>query len=396
MFINFWYVAEESRNVTDQPVHVRMLGQDFVLFRDTDGAAHCLSNVCIHRGGSLGHGKLKGDCVECPYHGWRFDGAGICRRIPSLGSDTKPPARAKIDSYPTREKYGFIFAFLGDLPEASRPPIMPIPEWGNDAWRSALLRYEFNFDYKRSIENGVDLAHNEYTHSFQMFTRGDECFAIPQFEIEEHEGGWEYGIRLTMPGATTGLRGEAGKTEPGPTEAYTGFHGVSSFVSSLRTLIHHSATLALHQYIFETPIDKNHTRIFFHNFRNYLLDPGKDAASLKENETVVYEDRDVLERLRPVLTPATNTKELLMPADKSLVCYRDRLKEFEARGWRIDIKAVEQTEDAMAFAIPSPARRESAGWVIDSIPLIPATAPRHSATVSLLRDKPLRDIEFFH
>jgi phenylpropionate dioxygenase-like ring-hydroxylating dioxygenase large terminal subunit len=177
-----------------------MLGQDFVLFRDTDGAAHCLSNVCIHRGGSLGHGKLKGDCVECPYHGWRFDGAGICRRIPSLGSDTKPPARAKIDSYPTREKYGFIFAFLGDLPEASRPPIMPIPEWGNDAWRSALLRYEFNFDYKRSIENGVDLAHNEYTHSFQMFTRGDECFAIPQFEIEEHEGGWEYGIRLTMPG----------------------------------------------------------------------------------------------------------------------------------------------------------------------------------------------------
>ncbi|MDH3510432.1 MAG: aromatic ring-hydroxylating dioxygenase subunit alpha [Gammaproteobacteria bacterium] len=368
MFINFWYVAEESQNVIDQPVHVRMLGQDFVLFRDTDGAAHCLSNVCIHRGGSLGHGKLKGDCVECPYHGWRFDGAGICRRIPSLGSDTSPPARAKIDSYPIREKYGFIFAFLGDLPEASRPPIMPIPEWGDDAWRSALLRYEFNFDYKRSIENGVDLAHNEYTHSFQMFTRGDECFAIPQFEIEEHEGGWEYGIRLTMPGATTGLRSEAGKTEPGPTEAYTGFHGVSS----LRTLIHHSATLALHQYIFETPIDKNHTRIFFHNFRNYLLDPGKDAASLKENETVVYEDRDVLERLRPVLTPATNTKELLMPADKSLVCYRDRLKEFEARGWRIDIKAIEQAEDAVAFAIPSPARRESAGWVIDSIPLIPS------------------------
>ena len=66
MFINFWYVAEESKNVTDQPVHVRMLSQDFVLFRGADGTARCLSNVCIHRGGSLAHGKLKGDCVECP------------------------------------------------------------------------------------------------------------------------------------------------------------------------------------------------------------------------------------------------------------------------------------------------------------------------------------------
>ena len=171
-----------------------------------------------------------------------------------------------------------------------------------------------------------------------------------------------------MPGATTGLRSEAGKTEPGPTETYTGFHGVSS----LRTYIHHSATLALHQYIYETPIDKNHTRIFLVNFRNYLLDSSKDEQSLKENQTVVFEDRDVLERLRPVMTPATNTNELLMPADKSLVCYRDRLKEFEARGWRIDVGAVEQADDGLVFAIPSPARRQSSGWVIDPIPLVPS------------------------
>jgi phenylpropionate dioxygenase-like ring-hydroxylating dioxygenase large terminal subunit len=366
VFINFWYVAEESKNVTDQPVPVRMLGQDFVLFRDTAGTAHCLSNICIHRGGSLANGRRKGDCVECPYHGWRYDGAGVCRRIPSLGSNARVPGRAKVDSYPTQEKYGFIFAFLGDLPKASRPPIMPIPESGDDAWRSALLRYDFNFDYKRSIENGVDLAHNEYTHSFQMFTEGDECFPIPDLDIEEQPGGWEYGIRLTMPGAATGLRSEAGKTKPGPTETYTGFHGVSS----LRTYIHHSATLALHQYIYETPIDKNHTRIFLVNFRNYLLDASRDDQSMKENQTVVFEDRDVLERLRPVMTPATNAKELLMPADKTLVCYRDRLKEFEARGWRIDTRAVEQAEEGVAFAIPSPARRKSSGWVIDPIPLI--------------------------
>ena len=56
MFINFWYVAEQSENLTDQPIRKKMLGQNFVLFRDESGKAQCLSDVCIHRGGSLSGG----------------------------------------------------------------------------------------------------------------------------------------------------------------------------------------------------------------------------------------------------------------------------------------------------------------------------------------------------
>src|SRR5688572_31205012 len=107
-----------------------MLGQDFVLFRDKAGKAACLSNICTHRGGSLGDGKVKGDCVECPYHGWQFNGDGQCVRVPSLDHDTKVPSRARIDAYPVQEKYGLVFAFLGDAAEAERPPIMDIPEYG--------------------------------------------------------------------------------------------------------------------------------------------------------------------------------------------------------------------------------------------------------------------------
>ena len=61
MFINFWYPAGISADLTDQPVKRRMLGQNFVLFRDTEGVAHCLSDTCTHRGGSLAGGKMKGD-----------------------------------------------------------------------------------------------------------------------------------------------------------------------------------------------------------------------------------------------------------------------------------------------------------------------------------------------
>ena len=135
MFINFWYAAERASAVTDKPVKTRMLGQDFVLFRDTRGEVHCLANTCIHRGGSLAEGKVRGDRIACPYHGWQFAGTGECTRIPSLGSGSNIPGRTRVDAYPTQERYGLVFVFLGDLPDAERPPIMAVPEWELDGWQ---------------------------------------------------------------------------------------------------------------------------------------------------------------------------------------------------------------------------------------------------------------------
>ena len=66
MFINFWYPAGQASAIGRKPVKVRMLGQNFVLFRDTAGSVHCLSNVCLHRCGSLGDGWVRNDRVVCP------------------------------------------------------------------------------------------------------------------------------------------------------------------------------------------------------------------------------------------------------------------------------------------------------------------------------------------
>ena len=132
LYKNNWYVAEHSARLTDKPLRVRMLGCNFVLFRDAKGAAHCLSDVCIHRGASLASGQCHPEdgSVSCPFHGWRFRGDGKCVRIPSLGPGNydKAPPRGRVDSYPVEERYGLIHVFLGDLPEAERPPVMPVPE----------------------------------------------------------------------------------------------------------------------------------------------------------------------------------------------------------------------------------------------------------------------------
>ena len=122
----------------------------------------------MHRGGSLGKGKMHGDRIACPYHGWQFGGDGACRHIPVLGDGASIPARAKVDSYPVVERYGIVFAFLGDLPEEERPPLFEIPEWDQPGWRaSGLVTFDLHAYFERSIENGLDPSHNEFVHDLQ-------------------------------------------------------------------------------------------------------------------------------------------------------------------------------------------------------------------------------------
>ncbi len=91
------------------------------------------------------------------------------------------------------------------------------------------------------------------------------------------------------------------------------------------------------------------------------------------------QDRDVLMAVRPVLTPETRTKEFFVPADSPIARYRDRIKEWEARGWRIDLDKVDHNRKQVAYAIPCPARRGSKGWILDPVPLIPASSVSQKA-----------------
>jgi hypothetical protein len=86
---------------------------------------------------------------------------------------------------------------------------------------------------------------------------------------------------------------------------------------------------------------------------------------------IVQEDVRILEKLDPVRTPATNTKEIMVPGDTAVVRYREWLKQWDANGWRIDMQALRARQGDTAVAIPCPARRESGNWVLDAVPLMP-------------------------
>jgi len=375
MYINFWYPACESSALTDTPLKQRMLGQDFVLFRDSDGVAHCLSNTCTHRGGSLSGGKVTGDRVQCPYHGWQFDGDGRCHRIPSLGRDAKIPARARVDAYPTQERYGLVFAFLGDLPEEQRPPLLQIVEYGADGpsegWRATIQHFEWAFDYKRSMENGIDPGHNEFVHPTHGFSGAREDYKVkPPKLIRTKWGTGFWGRPYVPPLAEKKMQGASGRTGNATISAGTGHIGVNT----IWTLIHPTPDMKIHQYLFECPVDASNTSLFLVNLRNFLIDPEDDERMMTRNAVVAMQDRDILLEVHPVITPETRTKEYFMPSDSPIGAYRDKLKEWEEWGWRIDVDEVERNRKKVAYAIPCPARRETKGWVLDAVPLIAASA----------------------
>ncbi|MBL8630816.1 MAG: aromatic ring-hydroxylating dioxygenase subunit alpha [Rhodospirillaceae bacterium] len=373
MYMNYWYVAAQSHEVTDKPLKVRMLGQNFVVFRDSQGKVHCLHNVCTHRGGNLAGGKVKGDTVECPYHGWRFNGEGECVKIPSIGKEGKIPGRTRIDSYPTQEKYDLVFCFLGDLPAHERPPIMDIPEWGQEGWRANLLYNEYNASYERAVENTLDPAHNEFVHPTHGYSGEKETYAVPDYAITDVPDGAGFMMTFKSPelkdNTMSKLRNFAGDLEAGA--GHVGPH-------QTWTQIHMSPTNWFHQYTFRTPESRTRTRGYLINMRNALLDEKHDEAIQVRQRVIQDQDLVILEAIEPAIPPVTNTKEVLMPADRTVARYRQYTKEWNGKGWRIDIDAVERDAGKVVYAIPSPARRDSKGWVIDAVPIV-QTATKQAA-----------------
>ena len=342
-----------------------MLGLNFVVWRDEAGNAQCVANTCAHRGGSLADGKVVRNCIQCPYHGWLFNGEGQCERIPSLGKLSKIPARSRIDAYPVEERYGLIFVFLGDLPEQERPTIMPVDEYHQSGWATVTMRYQWRANYVRLVENQSDPSHVEYVHGGFGFAGRDENYKVPNIEIEETEWGAGAMVRFYSPElpdqAMKDLDGE------GNTDAGSGYHGISS----TWTHINFNATDRFYIYLFAVPRDELNLEIFLVSLRNCRVDEEYNKNFVERMGIAVEEDRVVIEKLDPPIPSKEAVGEFIVPADDILMNYRKQRMEWEANGWRMNLAEMEKNRNRVAYAIPSPARRDDPGdWAVTSVPLL--------------------------
>lgn len=380
MLVNLWYVAEWSKNVSREPTRVQMLGQKFVLYRDEDGKAHCLSDVCLHRGGSLSGGWTNGDCLVCPYHGWRFSGDGKVAYIPSEGDDFKAPKRARIDSYPVEERYGMVWVFLGDLPEEERFPIPPCDEYDDPEWRMMATEFTWKAEAARVVENGIDIAHASFVHP--MFGKPESAQENHILEIESGDW-WGRSKNLQYPPKfKENWYRKRMRKEGQPTNTYPCWY-LPGMVARIRIDINKS--MAIVMFDANTPVDENTTRTFALQFRSFLKFSIFDAGSLKRLKKILEEDATIVENASPNYLPNDLANEMSVTDDKFMRTFRAaRRKLIEEKGWLIDTVEANKAKGVRVLNIPSPARRtENMSWVIDTVPLVPPTKPI----------KPLRPVE---
>jgi len=270
--------------------------------------------------------------------------------------------------------------FLGDLPEAERPTIMPIPEYGQPGWHASCEDTLATGDYRRAVENGLDPAHNEYVHPTHGFSGAREDYFVPELKIEERD--WGSGFITTYfspPLKDEKMKQASGRAADAVITAGTFHHGPTC----MTTYINPTPQYSINQNVFKTPVDEFHTRSFLVQTRNFMPGAEHDARFRERNAVVRNQDLVVLADIEPKFTPETNAHELLVHSDLGVARYREKLREWEALGWRIDARRVEAERPYKAYAIPSPARRaEPKGWVLDAVPRLPGGSVAANATAT--------------
>jgi 5,5'-dehydrodivanillate O-demethylase len=181
---SFWQPVYLARLLpSGRAVPLRILGQDFTLFRGESGTPHLIGDRCAHRGVPLSAGRIKGDRIECFYHGWTYDGGGQCVAQPA--EKRSFAEKVRIGGYPAREYLGLIFVHLG----ADEPPEFPrFDAYQRDGFIEAKESRR-DWSFFSQLENSVDEVHFNFTHRRSKFTDVGLNDEIPELDCRETDYG---------------------------------------------------------------------------------------------------------------------------------------------------------------------------------------------------------------
>jgi phenylpropionate dioxygenase-like ring-hydroxylating dioxygenase large terminal subunit len=285
IFKRFWYPVFPVDQLTDGKPHpFTLLGQKIAVWLDSAGNPAAVADKCCHRSAQLSLGKVTGDCIECPYHGWRFDGAGACTHVPQVSGPISPSYR--LTTYDCTQRYGYVWVCLGeplcdlpDIPEAQDPNYRLVPAF-YEPWNCAGLRV---------MENEFDTAHPTFVHTT---TFGSTDHPIPdRMELTETEWGIDFWTTLGV------ANPERQQENTGVAQAQTvrtmHMTWYMPFTAQLRIgypngLIHIVVNTAV-------PIDDSTSQIVQFFLRNDTEAEIKAANVLAFDRAVTLEDKAILE-----------------------------------------------------------------------------------------------------
>jgi phthalate 4,5-dioxygenase len=192
----YWIPALLSREIPEPdcpPVQVRIMGEDLVAFRDTQGRIGLLEEHCLHRGTSLFYGRNEECGLRCIYHGWKYDVDGNVLDTPAEPAGSNFKSKLKHVAYPCVEAGGMIWTYMG--PPDKQPPF-PHYNWMDLPLSHTYITKAYQeCNYLQGLEGECDSAHLSFLHR-EFSAQGERQLyagdSAPAYEIEETD----FGLRM--------------------------------------------------------------------------------------------------------------------------------------------------------------------------------------------------------
>ncbi|MEY4879614.1 MAG: hypothetical protein RJB62_1083 [Pseudomonadota bacterium] len=191
----YWLPACLSSELAEKdgaPLRVRLLCEDLVAFRDTEGKVGLVDAYCPHRRAPLFFGRNEECGLRCVYHGWKFDRHGDCVDMPSEPAGTTLQAKVKIRAYPTFEQAGIVWTYMG--PKELEPP-KPNYDWMRAPPTHVHVSKTWeNCNWLQGLEGGLDTAHSSFAHNNKITDQGmlRNRDRAPKIEVERTDYGYYY------------------------------------------------------------------------------------------------------------------------------------------------------------------------------------------------------------
>jgi phenylpropionate dioxygenase-like ring-hydroxylating dioxygenase large terminal subunit len=191
----YWQPALMTSELPEKdgaPVRVRLLGEDLIAFRDTNGDIGIVDAFCPHRRAPMFFGRNEECGLRCVYHGWKFDKDGTCVDMPSEPADSLFKTKVTINAYPTWEGGDVIWIYMG--PKELQPP-PPNYEWVRAPATHRRVSKTFeDANYLQALEGGLDTAHSSFAHNDRL---GDKNWVrsrdgAPRLDVERTDYGYTY------------------------------------------------------------------------------------------------------------------------------------------------------------------------------------------------------------
>ena len=313
----FWYPVAESDDLDGSPLAVRLLADDYVLWRSAEDTVVAAPDRCPHREAPLTLGTVSDGVLTCAYHGWSFGDHGHCVKVPSSGAGVPIPKTAHLRSVSVEERYGLVWLCPGR-------PRLPIPEVGHEhdpAFRRINSGVEvWQTSATRMVDNFLDISHFPWVH-VGTFGAGQQT-EVPRIDLgplDEHFYGYAYEVDAANPEEANLISGsDADVVHRWMSTGY-------ALPLTVRSTIRYADGLEHILLLCSTPIDDVTSYFTFVVWRNDDFDvDGQEVIAF--DRAIGAEDKAMLERV-PGPLPLGQTDMVSVQSDKPSVDWRRRFLE---------------------------------------------------------------------